>query len=1215
MSKSSKRYRSRSRSRSGDRRDKEKKRHRRDDRDDEGTRSRSDRERDRDRHRERDREKRKSKYHDDHDHDKDRGRDRDRDRERARGRDSRDKETDKDRNGADKKANEEKGSVGSTTASSVSSVAAMISEKALHAAKTKEAQEMEKKKQEAEVQRRRRERLQAWRQSQPTTASEDAPPLKTEPPTSGAISNKSASEITTTASRALSPDSSCNRDSLKPIVPMTLVGSKRTQLISGAPKLAAAFGVDDDSTETEPPLKEHGVPRDLNQSMFSIHEDDANVVRHDTDDHENDDDYDPLDAFMTSLYDKGDVTEQYNDEEESSVGQNNKSTTHRPGAGQLSINPNGTNFITLEQITGRKKRNVNKTDGDSESVTSQVYDPADWKSDISFSPAPKMVDEEKEEQERRDFLEALRDSTVPGESSLPSSSAPVTSLSEGRGVSSSSPEGVSSKETLGRIFAGEGDMIEESEVEAKKKSALDILEEQKRGKELRAVDHSSVQYESFRKNLYIVPRILASLSAEELRMKRDLLQLKVRGKGCPAPVETWDQCGLSERMLSVIKKHNFEAPFSIQKQALPAIMCGRDIIAVAKTGSGKTLAFLLPMFRHILDQPPLRDSEGPIGIIMAPARELAYQIYNEAKKFTKALGLSVACVYGGAGVADQIADLKRGADIVVCTPGRMIDILCMQAGKLVSLKRVTMVVMDEADRMFDMGFEPQIKMILQNVRPDRQTVLFSATFPKQIEKLAKSILQYPLEIVVGERSTANKDITQYVEVHEPEDKYMRLLQLLGVWYERGSVLIFVDKQETCDQLFQDLLKSGYPCVSLHGGKDQLDRDHTLHEFKSGVMTVMVATSVAGRGLDVPEIVCVINYHCPNHMEDYVHRVGRTGRAGRKGTAYTFITPSEEQYAPTMLTILEKAGVTGDDVPMELKQMASTFKEKVKRGEAHWSSNGFSGSKGFSFDSSEMNEAQKLASMQKRAYEIEQGIISDKPEDNVDANDDFYEQEGEGEVDAPVSSNPSSVNLTGTVPQAPAHDTSGTALVLHESEVNNQDVVVGASPQLAALEKVRALAVSMGLNNAPSAPPPPAGQAMMTADGKVDTNAALQRAKMIALQMSGGVAGAEEPEEQMHFSEELEINDYPANVRRKVTQRSVLDEVTDRTGTNIISRGVYVPPGKKLEMGERKLFLLIEGPTEMQVKQAKIEVVRMLEEETLRQGASGQMSYSGRYSVT
>lgn len=207
--------------------------------------------------------------------------------------------------------------------------------------------------------------------------------------------------------------------------------------------------------------------------------------------------------------------------------------------------------------------------------------------------------------------------------------------------------------------------------------------------------------------------------------------------------------------------------------------------------------------------------------------------------------------------------------------------------------------------MFDMGFEPQIKMILNTVRPDRQTVLFSATFPKQIERLARSMLKLPLEIVMGERSVVNKDITQYVEVHDEEDKFMRLLQLLGIWYERGNILIFVDKQEKCDQLFTDLLKAGYPCLSLHGGKDQLDRDYTIHEFKTLIKTVMVATSVAGRGLDVPEIVCVINYNCPNHLEDYVHRVGRTGRAGRKGTAYTFLAPSEDQYAHIMIKALQQ----------------------------------------------------------------------------------------------------------------------------------------------------------------------------------------------------------------------------------------------------------------------------------------------------------------------
>lgn len=447
--------------------------------------------------------------------------------------------------------------------------------------------------------------------------------------------------------------------------------------------------------------------------------------------------------------------------------------------------------------------------------------------------------------------------------------------------------------------------------------------------------------------------------------------IKVRGKGCPPPVETWEHCGLPDIVLMHLRKVYGEesAPFIVQKQALPAIMSGRDVIGIAKTGSGKTLAFLLPMIRHILDQPRLGDGEGPIGLIMAPARELAVQIYNEAKKFVKVLNMSVTAVYGGAGVAEQIGDLKRGADIVVCTPGRMIDILTMQAGKLVSLERVSFVVMDEADRMFDMGFEPQIRMILQNIRPDRQTCLFSATFPPKVENLAKKVLTVPVEIVVGGRSVANPAITQYAEVRAEEDKFMRLLQLLGVWYERGHVLVFTDTQARCERLFEDLMRVGYPCLSLHGGKEQIDRDDAIMSYKNKVRTLMVATSVAGRGLDVPDLCCVINYSCPNHLEDYVHRVGRTGRAGRKGTAYTFISPEEDQYAPIIVKALSQAE---QEVPDALQQLADGFRQKINTGEARWASSGFGGH-GFKFDPSEKNKSQRVADMQRRQYEVDQGL--------------------------------------------------------------------------------------------------------------------------------------------------------------------------------------------------------------------------------------------------
>jgi ATP-dependent RNA helicase DDX46/PRP5 len=515
---------------------------------------------------------------------------------------------------------------------------------------------------------------------------------------------------------------------------------------------------------------------------------------------------------------------------------------------------------------------------------------------------------------------------------------------------------------------------------------------------------------------------------------------------------------------------------------------------------------------------------------------------------------TISITIGGAGVAEQIADLKRGSEIVVCTPGRMIDILCMQAGKLVSLRRVTMVVMDEADRMFDMGFEPQIKMIIQNVRPDRQTILFSATFPKQIEKLAKTVLKLPLEIIVGERSTVNKDITQYIEVHEEEDKFLRLLQLLGVWYEKGSVLIFVDKQEKCDQLFQELLKLGYPCLSLHGGKDQVDRDHTLHEFKTGIKTVMIATSVAGRGLDVPEIVCVINFNCPNHLEDYVHRVGRTGRAGRKGTAYTFISSKEEQYAPIMVKALQKAG---QEIPAELATLAGAFKEKVDRGEAHYVGSGFVG-KGFTFDASEMNEAQKIAAMQRKAYEIEQGLI---PENDVDLEEEDFDEEG-------------AASKTTSAATAPAGGTAATSATATTSS---------------------------------SAVP-------TTASGVIDAQAALAKARLIAQQLLTRGIDGQEPSIGS-FSEELDINDYPPQARRKVTNRNTMDDIMYACDVSIVPRGTYVHPGKKLEPGERRLYLHIIGTSEMNVRRAMMELQNILEEETLKLSASNIMSSSaGRYSV-
>jgi len=198
-------------------------------------------------------------------------------------------------------------------------------------------------------------------------------------------------------------------------------------------------------------------------------------------------------------------------------------------------------------------------------------------------------------------------------------------------------------------------------------------------------------------------------------------------------------------------------------------------------------------------------------------------------------------------------------------------------GRVTNLRRTTYIVLDEADRMFDMGFEPQVMRIVDNIRPDRQTVMFSATFPRQMEALARRILNKPIEIQVGGRSVVCKDVEQHVVVLEEDKKFLKLLEVLGIFQEKGSIIVFVERQESADELLKDLMKASYPCMSLHGGIDQIDRDSTIHDFKSGRVKLLVATSVAARGLDVKDLIVVVNYDCPNHYEDYVHRCGRTGR--------------------------------------------------------------------------------------------------------------------------------------------------------------------------------------------------------------------------------------------------------------------------------------------------------------------------------------------------
>ncbi|KAJ3554166.1 hypothetical protein NM688_g3246 [Phlebia brevispora] len=493
---------------------------------------------------------------------------------------------------------------------------------------------------------------------------------------------------------------------------------------------------------------------------------------------------------------------------------------------------------------------------------------------------------------------------------------------------------------------GEDYEYEMDELDATDLNPEDILAlaaKKAKKKDLAAVDHSRINYEPFRKDFYTTPPEIASMTDEEADLLRLALDgIKIRGVDCPRPVTKWSHFGLPASCLDVIKRLGYAAPTPIQAQAIPAIMSGRDVIGVAKTGSGKTIAFLLPLFRHIKDQRPLEQMEGPMAVVMTPTRELAVQIHKECRPFLRVLGLRAVCAYGGSPIKDQIAEMKKGAEIIVCTPGRMIDLLTANSGRVTNLKRVTYLVLDEADRMFDMGFEPQVMKIVNNIRPDRQTVLFSATFPKQMDSLARKILRKPLEITVGGRSVVAPEIDQIVEVRDEDTKFNRLLEILGQTYNEdpeSRTLIFVDRQEAADNLLRELMRKGYLCMSLHGGKDQVDRDSTIADFKSGVVPIVIATSVAARGLDVKQLKLVINYDAPNHMEDYVHRAGRTGRAGNKGTCVTFITPEQDRYSVDIFRALKASNAS---VPKELEDLANGFLEKLKSGKAKAAGSGFGG---------------------------------------------------------------------------------------------------------------------------------------------------------------------------------------------------------------------------------------------------------------------------------
>ncbi|CAI9535976.1 unnamed protein product [Staurois parvus] len=444
------------------------------------------------------------------------------------------------------------------------------------------------------------------------------------------------------------------------------------------------------------------------------------------------------------------------------------------------------------------------------------------------------------------------------------------------------------------------------------------------------IDHSEIEYPPFEKNFYEEHEEITALTPQQVVELRHKLNLRVSGAAPPRSLSSFAHFGFDEQLMHQIRKSEYTQPTPIQCQGVPVALSGRDMIGIAKTGSGKTAAFIWPMLVHIMDQKELQTGDGPIAVIVCPTRELCQQIHSECKRFGKAYNLRSVAVYGGGSMWEQAKALQEGAEIVVCTPGRLIDHVKKKA---TNLQRVTYLVFDEADRMFDMGFEYQVRSIANHVRPDRQTLLFSATFRKKIEKLARDILIDPIRIVQGDIGEANEDITQVVEIlTSGPDKWSWMTRRLVEFTSTGSVLVFVTKKANADELASNLRLEDHSLGLLHGDMDQSERNKVITEFKKKVIPILVATDVAARGLDIPSIKTVINYDVARDIDTHTHRIGRTGRAGEKGVAYTLLTPKDSNFAGDLVRNLEGANQYVSKELLELAMQNAWFrKSRFKAG--------------------------------------------------------------------------------------------------------------------------------------------------------------------------------------------------------------------------------------------------------------------------------------------
>lgn len=411
--------------------------------------------------------------------------------------------------------------------------------------------------------------------------------------------------------------------------------------------------------------------------------------------------------------------------------------------------------------------------------------------------------------------------------------------------------------------------------------------------------------------------------------KYDEIPVEASGTNVPDPVTAFTKPPLDEHLIGNIELAGYKTPTPVQKYSIPIVMGGRDLMACAQTGSGKTGGFLFPILSQAYQTgpsiPPAQQGVGfrqrkayPTSLILAPTRELVSQIYEEGRKFAYRSWVRPCVVYGGADIGSQLRQIERGCDLLVATPGRLVDLI--ERGRI-SLQNIRYLVLDEADRMLDMGFEPQIRRIVEGedmpTTGDRQTLMFSATFPRDIQMLARDFLKDYIFLSVGRVGSTSENITQKIEYVEEGDKKSVLLDILQA-QETGLTLIFVETKRMADALCDFLLNQNFPATSIHGDRTQRERERALELFRTGQCPILVATAVAARGLDIPNVTHVVNYDLPTDIDDYVHRIGRTGRAGNTGISTAFFNRGNRGVVRDLIELLKEAN---QEVPTFLEAIA------------------------------------------------------------------------------------------------------------------------------------------------------------------------------------------------------------------------------------------------------------------------------------------------------